>query len=95
MPSYAVLRRRQDPIGGWSGSDRTSRVLSVTHSGAARLPIELARSGGLPALLRSPAVAIVAIAAVMTAPLIVLSILDVASQRTLWDNLQWTVAAPR
>ena len=65
----------------------------MTQSGAARLPIELVRSGGLPALLRSPAVAIVAIAAVMTAPLIVLSILDVASQRTLWDNLQWTVAA--
>ena len=65
----------------------------MTHSGTARLPIERARSGGLPAVPRSPAVAIVAIAAVIASPLIVLSTLDVAGQRTLWDNLQWTVAA--
>jgi signal transduction histidine kinase len=67
--------------------------LIVTQTGAAQLPIELARPDRLPAVVRSPAVVIVAIAAVMTAPLIVFSILDVASQRTLWDNLQWTVAA--
>jgi signal transduction histidine kinase len=65
----------------------------VTHSGAAQLPIELARPGRLPVVLRSPAVAILAVATVIAIPLIALSILDVASLRPLWDNLQWTAAA--
>jgi signal transduction histidine kinase len=65
----------------------------VTQSGAAQLPIELPRPGRLPVALRSPAVAIVAITAVIAVPLAVLSIFDVAGLRPLWDDLQWTAAA--
>jgi signal transduction histidine kinase len=91
--AYGRFRTRSTPIGGWCPHRTFGYGSIVTQSGAAQVAIELARPGRRPAVLRSPAVAIVAISAAVALPLVVLSILDTAGLRPLWDNLQWTVSA--
>jgi signal transduction histidine kinase len=67
---------------------------SVTPSGRAQLSVAPARlAAPRSALLRSPAVAILLVSTLLAIPLIVLSILNTAGLRPLWDNLHWSETA--